>query len=234
MLRIVLTDIEGTTSAISFVKELLFPYAARTLPAFLRENAGEPAVAAELAAVRREEKLADGDLEGAIAALLRWIDEDKKATPLKTLQGMVWKQGFESGAFRSHLYVDAHEALVRWHAEGIALYVYSSGSVEAQKLLFKHTEYGDLTPLLRGYFDTVTGPKREVSSYERIAEALHVKPAEVLFLSDVPEELDAASQAGMAVRQLVRQEDYPGASVSDARHPAVASFAELDPLNIGR
>ena len=150
MPRAILTDIEGTTSSIAFVAETLFPYARERLPAFVAAHPDEAApILAEVAAME------PGD---PVATLTRWIDEDRKATPLKTLQGMIWADGYRERAFTGHIYPDAAAALRRWHEAGIALYVFSSGSVAAQKLLFGHSDAGDLTPLFSGYFDTTTGP----------------------------------------------------------------------------
>lgn len=160
-IKAILTDIEGTTSAVSFVFDVLFPYAARHLPDFVREHAGEPEVAAQLAAVRAESGEADADVERAIAILLQWIAEDRKATPLKALQGMVWAQGYRDGQLKGHVYPDAVQALREWKARGLDLYVYSSGSIQAQKLIFGCSEAGDLGPLFSGYFDTTSGPKRK-------------------------------------------------------------------------
>jgi enolase-phosphatase E1 len=228
--RAVLTDIEGTTSSISFVKDVLFPYSSRALPAFVRQNAEAGSVRGALEEVWRESGLAEGDVEGAIRQLLAGIEQDRKLTALKSLQGMVWKKGFEQGAFTAHVYPDAFAALTRWHERGIALYVYSSGSVEAQELFFGHSDFGDLRPLFSGYFDTVIGSKHEGASYRRIAERIGFPCGEVLFLSDVIGELDAAAAAGMQVCQLIRPEDYPEASASDARHPVATSFSRLDPM----
>jgi len=164
-IKAILTDIEGTTSAVSFVFDVLFPYAARHLPQFVLDHAQEPAVAAQLDAVRAESGEGGADLIRVIEILLQWIAEDRKATPLKALQGMVWQQGYASGQLKGHVYPDAVEALKRWHQAGYALYVYSSGSVQAQKLIFGCSEAGDLSGLFSGYFDTTSGPKREVESY---------------------------------------------------------------------
>jgi len=187
--KAILTDIEGTTTSLSFVADVLFPYARAHLPAYVAAHPTETApILSEVAASE------PGD---PIATLLRWIDEDRKATPLKTLQGMIWADGYASGAFTGHVYADAVAALRRWHAAGVALYVFSSGSVAAQKLLFGHSDAGDLTPLFSGYFDTTTGAKREAASYAKIAEAIGVAADEILFLSDIVEEIAAARGAGM-------------------------------------
>ena len=196
MIRAVLTDIEGTTSSISFVADVLFPYARDRLADYVAAHPAETApILAEVAAIE------PGD---PIETLKRWIDEDRKITPLNTLQGLIWEGGFKSGAFTSHFYADAVAGLRRWHSEGLALYVYSSGSVFAQKLLFGHTDYGDLTPLFSGWFDTTTGPKRDAASYAAIAQAMARPAGDVLFLSDVQAEIDAARAAGMAALLIAR------------------------------
>ena len=189
MTRAVLTDIEGTTSSISFVADILFPYARDRLASYCAANPQEVApILAEVQAIE------PGD---PIATMTRWIDEDRKITPLKTLQGLIWDAGFREGAFKGHVYPDAVAGLRRWHAAGLKLYVFSSGSVAAQKLIFGFSEAGDLTPLFSGYFDTTTGPKREAVAYTRIAEAIGLPVGEILFLSDVAAETDAAKAAGM-------------------------------------
>lgn len=220
---VVLTDIEGTTSSISFVKEVLFPFAQKHLPAFLRDHADDTDVAAQLRAVCDD---ANVNAEQALDVLRQWMDEDRKATPLKALQGMVWKQGYEDGTLRSHMYPDAVAGLRRLHDAGLRLAVYSSGSVPAQKLLFGYTDHGDLTPLISGWFDTTVGGKKEVTSYARIARTLGVSPSEMLFLSDVEAELDAASSAGFSTLQLVRPEDGTQPSL---HHPTAATFDAVLP-----
>ena len=152
--------------------------------------------------------------------LIRWIDEDKKITPLKSLQGMIWQNGYKKGDFKGHLYEDAVRHLKKWKQAGLQLYVFSSGSVQAQKLLFGHTAYGDLTPLFSGYFDTTLGSKRAAESYRKIAAAIGMAPADILFLSDIEEELDAAQVAGMRVRWLVRD----GVPDPKATHRQVVNF----------
>jgi enolase-phosphatase E1 len=223
MIKAILTDIEGTTSSISFVKDVLFPYARERMPAFLHLHADRPEVKEQLAAVRSIAGT-DLDLEACIAQLCLWIDEDQKVTPLKTLQGMIWDEGYRQGDFFGHLYLDAYEGMRDWHAQGIALYVFSSGSIKAQKLLFSHTEFGDLTPWFRAYFDTTTGSKQEPASYEAIRREIAHQPQEILFLSDVEAELDAAAQVGFLTRQLLRA-PLP---TSSGRHLGASSFAEID------
>ena len=142
-----------------------------------------------------------------VATLRGWMAEDVKATPLKTLQGMIWEAGFRDGRLRGHLWPDVAPCLRAWHAAGLTLAVYSSGSVAAQKLLFGHSEAGDLLPLFAGFFDTKVGHKREAASYAAIAAAMRVPPGAILFLSDVAEELDAAAASGLGTCQLVRPAD---------------------------
>lgn len=230
MIRAILTDIEGTTSSIAFVHDVLFPYALRELDAFVRAHGHEPEV-------RRWLDAAALDIGGVVAdeciveILQGWIREDRKHPALKALQGMLWKDGYERGEYRGHVYPDAVAALRRWHADGLGLHVYSSGSVAAQKLLFGHSEAGDLTPLFSSHFDTAVGGKRETGSYQRIAAALGLPPGEILFLSDVVEELDAARDAGLRTTLLDRPEDYPTPREGAATHghARAMSFAQIDP-----
>jgi enolase-phosphatase E1 len=220
--KAVLTDIEGTTSSIDFVHQTLFPYARAHLRAFLAAHADDGPVRRELAEVARAEGRELGAAEAA-GVLERWIDEDRKATPLKALQGMIWRQGYESGELKGHVYPDTPEHLRKWHARGLKLYVYSSGSVEAQKLIFGHTAHGDLTPLFSGYFDTRVGAKREAASYKTILRDTGLAGADMLFLSDIGEELDAARAAGMKTCQLLRDDKARPATA----HPQAKSFAEV-------
>jgi enolase-phosphatase E1 len=226
-IKAILTDIEGTTSAVSFVYDVLFPFAAEHLPQFVIEHAGEAEVALHLDAVRAQSGETGADLIRVIEILLQWIAEDRKATPLKALQGMIWQQGYAAGQLKGHVYPDAVEALKRWHQEGYALYVYSSGSVQAQKLIFGCSEAGDLSPLFSGYFDTTSGPKREAQSYLNIAADIGLPGEEILFLSDIVQELDAAQQAGMQTVGLARD----GGTL--AGHDTVASFAVIDLDRLG-
>ena len=219
MIRAILTDIEGTTTSVSFVYDVLFPYARSHLGTFLAAHAADPAVREQLGAVCRE---VDRPLTDAQAAelLIGWIDDDRKLTPLKALQGMIWEDGYRRGDFTGHVYADAVRNLRAWHDAGIRLYVYSSGSVQAQQLIFRHSDAGDLTPLFAGYFDTRVGGKREPASYRTIADRIGLPPAEILFLSDVGEELDAARKAGMQTTWLVRD----AAPDPAARHGQVPDF----------
>jgi len=224
MIKAVLTDIEGTTTAVSFVFDVLFPYARERMAGFVAGHADDPAVRAELAAVATDQGRALDDDE-AVRVLLGWIDEDRKATPLKSLQGMIWRQGYQQGALTGHVYEDAARNLRRWHAAGLKLYVYSSGSVQAQKLLFGHSDAGDLTPLFSGYFDTRVGNKRDADAYRTIAGRIELPPPEILFLSDIEQELDAAAEAGMETCRLVRDGQPP----ADSAHRCVTDFDAIEP-----
>ncbi|HWL80938.1 MAG TPA: acireductone synthase [Roseomonas sp.] len=213
----VLTDIEGTTSAIAFVKETLFPFAERALDAFLDAHGTEPEVAACLEAVRQAAQPG----EEPRVALHRWMAEDAKIGPLKTLQGLIWRNGYLSGEVQGHLWPDVAPCLRAWSRAGIGLYVYSSGSVAAQKLLFGHSVAGDLSGLFSGFFDTGVGGKRETASYVAIARGLHRPAGEILFLSDIGEELDAAAAAGFQTCQLLRPQD---GTLPCPRHPQASDF----------
>ena len=223
--RAILLDIEGTTSSLSFVKDELFPYARARLASYVSER--EEALGALLDDVRRIEDNAALDTQALIAKLVQWIDEDRKVTPLKSLQGMMWQEGYERGELSGHVYEDAMQALRAWHAAGLKLYIYSSGSVLAQRLIFSHTEYGDLTPWFSGYFDTTIGGKLESDSYRTIAGRMGLPPAAVLFLSDHAAEISAAAIAGMQVIHVCR-EAADGAPRDGTR---IASFAELAPTH---
>jgi enolase-phosphatase E1 len=224
MIRAILTDIEGTTSSLSFVKDVLFPYARERLPAFVRAHAGEPAVRKLLQQVSAEAGKTLSD-EEAVTQMREWIAQDRKVTPLKALQGLVWEAGYQNGDYQGHMYDDAAEYLRKWHGEGLKLYVYSSGSVYAQKLLFGHTTHGDLTPLFSGYFDTNVGHKQEANSYRSIAAEIGLPANEILFLSDIESELDAAAEAGMATCWLVRD----GELDRKATHRQVQTFIDVHP-----
>ena len=219
MKRAIVTDIEGTTTPISFVKDVLFPYATAHLPAWIAAHRDEPETAAALADL--EAHRADGDAD-VVATALRLIAEDKKVTPLKTLQGLVWEAGYATGVLISPIYDDVAPALRAWHSAGVRLAVYSSGSVHAQRLLFGHTTAGDLRPLFSAWFDTTTGAKADVMSYTRIAAALALPPSDIAFLSDAPAELDAALRAGMQAIGLARD-----GTRLDTPAPVVATFAAL-------
>ncbi|MEA1082440.1 acireductone synthase [Marinobacter qingdaonensis] len=226
MIRVVLTDIEGTTSSISFVHDVLFPYASEHLDAFVRaHHDSDPLVSEQLQAVAEKTGVAGDDLDGLIDALQGWIREDRKETPLKALQGMIWARGYETGELKGHIYDDAADYLQRWHDRGLRLFVYSSGSVKAQQLIFGYTTAGDFTPYFSGYFDTRIGGKKEVESYRNILAELGVEPATVLFLSDVEAELEAAEAAGIKTAWLVREGELP-----DTGRMVARDFSEVDSL----
>jgi enolase-phosphatase E1 len=222
----VVTDIEGTTTALSFVKDGLFPIARRHLPGFVARHRDDPEVRRILAETARESGKDPQDEDALVAQLLAWIDEDRKIAPLKSLQGLIWAEGYDSGELKGHIYPDAAQGLRRWHDAGIGIYIYSSGSVTAQKLIFGHSDHGDLTPLLSGYFDTRTGPKLESRSYGLIAKAIGLPASRLLFLSDHPGELDAARAAGWRTAWLNR-DNQP--SPTDFLHPVFSDFTAIDP-----
>jgi enolase-phosphatase E1 len=221
-IKAIVADVEGTTSSISFVHDVLFPYAARQLPGFVRQHASEPQVAALLDDAGQEAGEPDADVERLVEILLTWITEDRKITPLKTLQGLIWEHGYRSGDFTGHVYADTAPAMKRWSDRGAAIYIYSSGSVKAQQLLFQHSDAGDLRPLIDGYFDTHVGNKRDPASYRAIAKQIGLPADEILFLSDVMEELDAAADAGMKTMQIARDEPAPSGC-----HPMARDFDEV-------
>ena len=233
-----LLDIEGTTTPVDFVTRVLFPYAREHVRDFLIRRASEvrddlALLLSEHAADRRADPSLppwrDGSaaesLDSAVAYLHWLMDRDRKSTALKALQGRIWDEGYQAGHLRGQVYPDVPRALARWRAQGRDVAIFSSGSVLAQKLLFSRSEAGDLTPFLRGYFDTTTGAKVQAESYRKIARALGHAPADVLFLSDVTAELDAAREAGLATALCVREEGLP----ASADHPVVRSFDEVLP-----
>jgi enolase-phosphatase E1 len=201
----------------------LFPYARAALPAFVAQHANDAAMHAVLNDVAELSGQPRDDTAALIASLLGWIDEDKKITPLKTLQGMIWQTGYQNGAFTGHVYADVFEYLQRWKGQGLRLYVFSSGSVKAQQLLFAYSDFGNLTPLFDGYFDTTTGAKQSAAAYRKIAEAIGLAAADIVFLSDVSGELDAAREAGMHTVLLDRKGAIPTSA-----HTKVHYFSEID------
>lgn len=227
MIHAIVTDIEGTTSDIRFVHNILFPFARQHLPAFVRDHADQPEVAAALQSVRDEAGQPEAGLAAVTAILLDFMDQDRKSTGLKALQGMIWRDGYLNGSFTGHLYPDVVPALRGWKAQGIELYVYSSGSVAAQKLLFGYSDEGDITGLFSGYFDTHVGAKREVAAYRAIAAEIGQPAEQLLFLSDIHQELDAAAEAGWQTRQLLRGEADP-----ESRHRQVTDFSQINPESI--
>jgi enolase-phosphatase E1 len=231
--RGVLLDIEGTTSSVAYVYEVLFPFARQHLDAHLANQWSEPSTQHALDEIARNagarslahwtsEDSPEAARQRVRAEALRLMEADAKSTGLKELQGLIWRAGFESGQLRSHLFPDVPAALESWAERGIDVRVFSSGSVAAQRLFFGHSEQGDLSRLLSGYYDTTTGPKREPSSYRRIADEMRLPVETIIFLSDVVEELDAASDAGLQTRLVVRPGNAPVAP--GHRHPIVHDF----------
>ena len=228
-----LLDIEGTTCPVSFVAEVLFPYARQALGPFLQRHGAEPEVAAllqEVEAAWRQDPNPEAQAlgkTGDLGAYLEWlIDHDIKLTPLKDLQGRIWADGYGSGAITAPLFADVAEALRRWHGAGLQLAVYSSGSVPAQQLLYRHSNSGDLTGLFSHWFDTRVGAKQQPDSYRKIAEAMGVEPSGVLFISDALAELEAAHGAGMAVLLS----DRPGNPNRDSGpFERISDYSQLHP-----
>lgn len=226
-IRAILTDIEGTTTPIAFVHDVLFPYARARMAAFCVAHGDEPEVAAALAAARTLEGKPALDLDATVALLLGWMAEDRKAGPLKTLQGLIWQTGYEEGALKSQVFEDAAALFLCWESQGRKLYVYSSGSVAAQKLIFGYSDQGDLRGLFSGYFDTAVGAKVEAGSYAAIAKAIDVAPDAILFLTDMPVEVSAARAAGMQVARIDRAMGPDDARIEDGVLVA-GSFGPVD------
>jgi enolase-phosphatase E1 len=204
---------------------VLFPYADQRLDAYVAAHRDDPIVVEALSEAAVEIGDSKIDEAGILAHLHAWIREDRKSTPLKTLQGLIWHIGYEKGDLLGHVYPDVPPVLQAWNDAGIELYVYSSGSIVAQKVLFAHTFAGDLTPLFTDHFDTTTGPKREAASYAEILADTGFHPNEMLFLSDTEEELDAARAAGLQTVRLLRPDDTPPGATST--HPSYVDFAGL-------
>ncbi len=224
MIKAIVTDIEGTTSSLSFVKDVLFPYVRVKLPNYVRQHQHDAPINQLLIDSCHEAEI-EFNTEAAISQLIQWIDEDKKITPLKALQGLIWEVGYRLGELKGHIYPDALVNLKSWHDQNFALYVYSSGSVLAQKLLFSHTENGDLTPLFSRFFDTKIGGKKEVESYCKIAAEINLPPRNILFLSDIKDELDAAKNAGFFTCWLTRENE----PVAHAEHRQASTFDQIHP-----
>lgn len=218
-------DVEGTTTSISFVHDVLFPYAKERLESFITSQMDDPAILETLAQTKQtvlEEEQKTITNEEAIAQLLAWIEADRKHPALKSLQGKIWSVGYQSSELKGHVYPDVPEALAAWKAAGYQLGIYSSGSIEAQRVLFGHSVYGDLNSYFSNNFDTSIGQKRDVKSYFNISSELGLDPGEILFLSDISEELDAAKMAGFKTIQLVRLEDVPF-----KEHKQVKNFLDI-------
>ncbi len=233
----ILLDIEGTTSSVSFVYDVMFPYARRELEAYLQHQWGSRELNEACELIARDAgsesferwtahlNSDEARRQQVSREVLRLMDGDVKATGLKQLQGLIWRSGFESAEMQAHVYDDVPVALAAWQRAGIDVRIYSSGSIAAQKLFFGHTVAGDLLSYFRGHYDTTTGSKKEATSYERIAQAFELAPQEILFISDVPEELTAAMAAGLLTALAVR----PGNAAVDAGQgfPSLTSFDQI-------
>ncbi len=223
----ILLDVEGTTSAVAYVYDVMFPFAKQALDHYVEANWDQPV----LDAVRTQAATDSGDQAAAdsrerfVGVMRDWMAGDAKITALKQLQGLIWEAGFKSGELTAHVYDDVAPALARWHDAGVALGIYSSGSVHAQKLFFGHTEAGDLSQYFEVHFDTLVGPKRDEFSYAKIADQWRHPPEHILFVSDVVEELDAARDASMATALCVRPGNAPIADPRD--HPQITTFDEI-------
>lgn len=228
MITCVLSDIEGTTSSIEFVHKVLFPYSRENFYSFLSHSTQNEVT--QLTAQIWTEYLGHSrdskpDIAAVTQQLQSWIDQDVKNPILKNLQGKIWQRGYETKAYFGHVYPEVKDCLEQWKRSGFTLAIYSSGSIEAQRLLFKHSDAGDLTPLFSDYFDTAVGHKREVASYQAIAKQLNLAPESILFLSDIKEELDAAEQAGLKTCQIMREpKPVPG------HHSKADDFNEVKKL----
>lgn len=222
MIRYILTDIEGTTTSTAFVYDTLFPYFKQHIVAFLKSAGSLPEVAAQLQAVQQT-ILEEGGQSSLSDQLIAWTTADRKHPALKMLQGILWRNAYKNGELKGHIYPDVLTALEYWKMEGIQLGVYSSGSVEAQHLLFGYSDFGDLTPFFSNYFDTSVGNKRSVDAYRVIVKMVQIPADEILFLSDVEAELDAAVAAGLQTVQIVR----PGATASE-KHDTAADFSQIN------
>lgn len=223
----VVLDIEGTTGSARHVHDVLFPYARARLGSWLTEHQHSPAGRRVLAGVGAHTGSPGLGCAGAVTVLESWSDQDVKAAPLKSLQALIWSDGYRSGELGGHVYPDVPPALTRWQSAGVARYLYSSGAVPAQRDWFAHTAFGDLTPLLDGYFDLDTaGGKREPGSYRTIAAAIGAAPRRILFASDVGEELDAAAEAGWRTLAVRRADDPRGPDVPG--HPCTSTLDGVD------
>ncbi len=229
MIRAVIFDIEGTIGDIAFVRSVLFPFARERLTAFLTTHWADDRVTALLEQARDIAARPLATASEAVEQFTAWTDEDRKITPLKTLQGLIWRSGYESGVLKAHLYQDAIDAMRRFKAEGLQLYIYSSGSIEAQKLYMAHSIAGDLRPLLSDYFDTTTGAKADPSSYSAIAERIGEPPRNIIFFSDAVPEVEAAHAAGMSAALLCRDGQPPSVSLPPGVN-AITSFGHLKSL----
>ncbi|MGB0893923.1 MAG: acireductone synthase [Parashewanella sp.] len=221
-IRALIVDTAGTTTDLSFFEEVLFPYSAEVLPEFLANNQTDVLVDNCICDVKEMALEPEADLDRVVEILRQWIIEDRKATPLKTIQGLIWRQGYADNKFTGHIFPDFIEAVNQYSRNNIRVYSFSSGSVEAQKLLFSHSDGGDLTPLFSGHFDTRTGNKTYKQAYLNILNTISLTPKQVLFVSDKIEELKAADEAGMNVCYMKRQAEQPQTNFKTIHH-----FGEL-------
>jgi 2,3-diketo-5-methylthio-1-phosphopentane phosphatase len=227
----VLLDIEGTTTPISFVFDVLFPYAAENIGRYLAEHLDDPQLQPALRDLRAKrdadqwnEAWATSEVESLAAYARHLMSQDSKFSALKSLQGEIWQQGYSSGELLGQVFDDVPIALRRWRDLGRNIFIYSSGSVLAQKLIFAHTKHGDLTPLIEGYFDTTIGIKSDRQSYEKIAVEIKTKAFQILFISDSLKELDAAHFAGMHVKHSIRPGNPPAPA---SGYESIRNFDEL-------
>ena len=235
--RVVLLDIEGTLSPLPFVRDVLFPYARREVAGFLRERLSKGRLDDVVRQMARDDGAASAEAwcphpwdrteaaDWIAGRAVEWMDADRKWTGLKELQGLIWERGFQDGSLRAPVFPDVVAGLRRFRAAGLSTRIYSSGSIAAQKLLFGHTDAGDLCPLFDAHYDTTSGTKRAAESYRRIARDCGVEPGAILFLSDVGAELDAAAEAGLAVGWMVRPDNAPETGV---RHPRATSLDQVE------
>lgn len=231
MIKAILLDIEGTTTPIDFVHNTLFPFAKARIAGFVQENID--GLKFELGLLAEEHAADTGytgelriDSANSVADYLKYlIDQDKKSTPLKSIQGMIWQKGYESGDLVSPVFPDVAAAFKRWKEADTAIAIYSSGSILAQRLIFKYSDQGDLTHFIDHYFDTNTGAKRETESYRKIAGELAFEVNDILFVSDIPAELDAARAAGMQTALSIRAGNRMIDETSS--HKTIKSFDEL-------
>lgn len=239
----IICDIEGTTSSIRFVKDTLFPYALKNVEEYLKANWNEDATKTVVAALREqaeEDKKAElegaltipaGDSEDIIPDIVKYVEwqtsRDAKTGSLKTLQGLIWAKGYKDGSIKGHVYEDVSKALAQWTEGGRKVYIYSSGSVDAQKMLFEHSEQGDLVKYLAGHYDTKLGAKTEKDSYEALLKNIEASAEEALFLTDVVAEAKAAKEAGLNVVVLDRPGNAELSEDDRKEFTVVSSFADI-------
>jgi enolase-phosphatase E1 len=234
-MKAILLDIEGTTTPIDFVHKTLFPFAKENVGMFLSENLNE--IAEEITQLKSEYKLdfqnqiygkkfVENSAESVGDYLKFLIDVDRKSTPLKSLQGKIWQQGYQSGELQSVMFEDVPRAFERWYSQGKTIAIYSSGSILAQKLIFRYSNFGDLSKYISVYFDTNIGGKREIESYRKIAKKMNTNPHEIMFVSDVLQELDAAYEADFATLLSIRAGN--GIVHQPINHNAIASFLDFE------